>query len=171
MKPRPNEQWKPFPDWEGYYEVSDLGRVRSIQRQRAKGIYLQPVRRSSGYLIVNLTGGGKRKQVLIHKAVLRAFVGEPQPGQQSCHSNRNRTDNKLTNLRWGTAKENHMDKERHGTYGRGEGHPNNRYPSELMEGLRNKTISIKDAVKRYGINRSYASLVASGKARWRLAPA
>ena len=73
-----SERWLPIPGWEGLYEVSDLGRVRSIDRlnsagQRVRGRVLRPGSRKSGHLLVNLWShnhGGSRQ---VHALVMEAF--------------------------------------------------------------------------------------------------
>lgn len=111
------EEWKPVLGYEGLYEVSDLGRVRSVPRvqvtnsctRRLKGQVLKP-RKVSGHLKVMLSDSNfKRKDLLVHRLVLLTFVGEPQEGQEACHRNDIGTDNRLDNLYWGTRSENVYD--------------------------------------------------------------
>jgi hypothetical protein len=113
MMLEPNEQWRPIPGWEGY-EVSDQGRVRSLQRTverwsarcrtpvrlRLRGRILKPHVRRDGYASVALCEGGRPRTQLVHALVLDSFVG-PADGRQSRHINGNRADNRLENLRWG----------------------------------------------------------------------
>lgn len=121
------ENWKPVVGYEGLYEVSDLGNVRSVDRtvwhsrgftMTLKGKLLaQGPRR--GYLRVCLTKDGKGKHISVHKLVLEAFVGERPEGQDICHNNGNRTDNRLTNLRYDTKSGNAKDMVKHGTHNLG----------------------------------------------------
>lgn len=120
------EQWLPVVGYEGLYEVSDLGRVRSVDRvvMRRGGI---PVRRKGqvmtftarahhGDLKVTLSRGGKGKTWLVHRLVLTAFRGPCPPSLECLHGNGNSADNRLVNLRWGTRSENQEDSVRHGTH-------------------------------------------------------
>lgn len=119
------ELWIPLAGWEGYYEVSTMGRARSIirfgvlstggRRGYGGGIIAPVLKVSTGYFAFNLTRRGKRKQMSAHRAVLLSFVGPPPDGHQGCHNNGIRTDNRLCNLRWDTVKNNHADKVLHGT--------------------------------------------------------
>ena len=119
------ETWKSIPGHPGY-EVSDLGRVRSVDRVRPypggysktlRGKPRQPSRDRAGRLRVPLPSpeGGTRTW-LIHALVLTAFVGPRPEGMDGCHNNGDHTDNRLSNLRWDTKSENMLDAVRHGTH-------------------------------------------------------
>jgi hypothetical protein len=120
------EVWKPVPGYEGLYEVSDQGRVRSLDRDvtqtsrrgalytlRKKGKLLRPGRMPSGHLSVAL---GRGNSQCVHRLVLLAFVGPAPDKHECCHNNGNPADNRLENLRWGTRSENIKDAIRHGTW-------------------------------------------------------
>jgi len=106
------ETWKVIPGYEGQYEVSDRGRVRSFRRG-ANPRVLKPGRMPSGHLSVAL---GRKNSQCVHKLVLLAFVGAA-PNRHECrHLNGNPADNRLENLCWGTRRENILDAVRHGTW-------------------------------------------------------
>lgn len=114
------EQWRPVVGYEGHYEVSDEGRVRSLaridprgHRVRAKGIGRRPHPR--GYLQVTLTKHGVCRTHKVHRLVLEGFVGPCPEGMESCHGNGVRSDNRAMNLRWGTPQDNADDRMSHGT--------------------------------------------------------
>lgn len=113
------ELWRPIAGWQGQYEVSDLGRVRSLDRQTANGFrrgrVLKPMPKAGGYLFVQLYKNGRQYARHIHALVLEAFTHARPQGMQVCHNNGDPTDNRLENLRWGTPKENHADMWLHGT--------------------------------------------------------
>lgn len=101
------EIWKPIKDFEGYYEVSNIGRVRSLNYKRTgKGKILKNIEDYKGYLEVVLTKNGKRKQFKVHRLVAEAFI--PNPENKPCidHINTIKSDNRVENLRWVTYKEN-----------------------------------------------------------------
>lgn len=105
------ETWRPISDFE--YEVSDLGRVRSLKSGRVK--ILKPQRHTGGYRKVTLWRGGIEHQHLMQKLVLTAFVGPRPPGMQACHNDGDETNNALSNLRWDTPRANQADRIEHGT--------------------------------------------------------
>lgn len=102
--------WKPVPGYEGLYEVSDDGQVRSLI---SKGKILRPSTRN-GYQRVGLSKEGKRTNFPVHRLVLLAFVGPAPEGAEACHWNDDPLENRLTNLRWGSKSENTLDKVRNG---------------------------------------------------------
>ena len=113
------EIWRPVVGFEGLYEVSDHGRVFSIRSENM----LKPGTRN-GYPHIILCCSGNDKTFYLHRLVLDAFVGPCPNGMECCHSNGERADNHLDNLRWGTSKENGLDMIRHGKSTRGEKQPN-----------------------------------------------
>lgn len=129
----PPERWKPVPDWEGYYEVSDHGRVRGLDRtittrtgyrKLIRGRVLAGIRhivnRTTGptciFVAVNLKRDGHSRTVPVHQLVMAAFVGPRPPDREVCHANGNAEDNRLTNLSYGTASDNALDRVRHGVH-------------------------------------------------------
>lgn len=118
-----DEQWRDVPGFEGFYEVSDQGQVRSIERIVNAGTWtriqrektLSPSRRKDGRLHVGLSRGNNEKRYFfVHRLVLLAFRGEAPEGMEACHNNGDATDNRLVNLRWDTHTENVQDTIRHG---------------------------------------------------------
>lgn len=131
------EKWIPIDGYVGRYEVSNYGNVRShptlrkvlardgktINYAKWPGRNLKPVLRSDGRYQVSLCGdGGIRKEALIHALVLEAFVGPRPEGMNGLHGDGNSKNNNLSNLRWGTQKENIDDAIKHGTQVMGESH-------------------------------------------------
>lgn len=114
------EQWRPVVGYEGSYEVSDLGRVRSLDRttrdgKRLRGCVLKPFVMPSGHLRVGLSRGeGRTKKV--HRLVLEAFIGPCPPEMEALHRNGVPGDCRLVNLRWGTKSEDARDQIAHGVH-------------------------------------------------------
>ena len=115
-----SEIWKPIAGHDGY-EVSNLGRVRSLDRTikrrpsnmqprgaivRLKGRLISPGTSSSGHSLVMLGRGAPR---LVHRLVLEAFIGPCPDGKEALHFDDVKSHNHLENLRWGTRSENLID--------------------------------------------------------------
>ena len=101
------EEWRPIKDYEGLYEVSNMGRVRSLDRIiidskgrkhpfEGKIMKLQSDR--YGYLYISLNKNGKRK-FKVHRLVAEAFISNPEGKKHVDHINTNKEDNRVENLR------------------------------------------------------------------------
>lgn len=122
-----HEEWRPVKGYEGQYEVSSLGRVRSLDRtvvrngkerqlkSRILGCNVTS-KNSPGYPTVGLN----HRTAYVHHLVLEAFAGPRPPRHEACHCNGIRTDNRAANLRWDTPSANQNDRVTHGTSNRGE---------------------------------------------------
>ena len=116
------ERWKDVPGFEGRYQVSDHGNVRSLDRvehfpayitsrgahrsasvRSFKGKVLRPGAHESGHVTVAIGKGNSR---MVHQLVMEAFVGPRPDGQEVLHENHIPADNRLSNLRYGTRSEN-----------------------------------------------------------------
>lgn len=121
-RPLTGENWRPIPGHVGY-EASDQGRIRSVDRtiywpgghRHAAGRVLKPVYDRKGYHRVQLGVGNGRA---VHQLVLEAFVGPRPSGYETLHANDKRDDNRLSNLRWGTASENVREAVQRGRHSR-----------------------------------------------------
>ena len=92
------EIWKPVVGYEGLYEVSNLGRVKSVKFGRER--VLKPIKHPNGYLCVNLCKDGKRKNCLVHRLVAQAFIPNPLNLPEINHINEQKTENRASNLQW-----------------------------------------------------------------------
>jgi hypothetical protein len=114
------ELWKDISGYEGRYQVSNLGRVKSLKRIEtrsdgrahtvAESLLTPSPNIVSGHLRVNLAKDRKSKTVYIHRIVLEAFQGTCPIGQECCHADDDPSNNVISNLRWGTHKENTEDR-------------------------------------------------------------
>jgi hypothetical protein len=131
------EQWKSVVGYEGHYEISDLGRVKSVSRWAWNGVGWHRLRErlrtqhinKHGYPAVNLCKNNKMKTFVVYQLVTRAFLGEPPPGFEVAHEDGVRTNSLLANLSYKTRVDNHADKKRHGTNSCG----SKRYNAKLTE--------------------------------------
>ena len=103
------EKWKPIPGYEGYYEVSSIGRVRSIDRIVQNGAWAKPVygrilklNNNDGYMYCSLCKDGKPKPHKVHRLVALAFVPNPNNLPYINHKNEDKGDNRVENLEWCT---------------------------------------------------------------------
>ena len=112
------EIWKDIPGYEGKYQVSNLGRVKSlprVQEQMSKGKnyhthkipgkILKPRKKKCGHMQVHICG----KNEAVHKLVMLTFVGERPTGVEICHNDSNPANNSLDNLRYDTREANRVD--------------------------------------------------------------
>ena len=118
------EIWKDIKGYEGLYQISNLGRVRSLDmmanskngsKRFVKGKIKNPFLNQGGYLQVHLSKNGKRKMYRVHRLVYEAFIGEIPKGYQVNHKDENKQNNILSNidtlmtpkenLNWGTRNE------------------------------------------------------------------
>lgn len=118
------EEWRDVVGWEGLYEVSDQGRVRSLERvvpwkgwtRTVSTRILRPGKeRRSGTETVVLSNGHKVTRS-VHRLVLEAFIGPCPPGMECCHFDDDRSNNRLENLRWDSSSANNYDMVRNGRH-------------------------------------------------------
>ena len=106
-----NEEWRDVVGYEGRYQVSSMGRVKSLERKDCLGRIqkeriLKPGVNVGGYLKVGLRAGGKQKMFLVHRLVCQSFHENPDNKPQVNHLNEIKTDNRASNLEWCTRKKN-----------------------------------------------------------------
>lgn len=99
MQKELNENWKPVPGYEGLYEVSDLGNVRSLNYGKTGEVkVLKPAVKRDGYCRVTLCGDGRQQELTIHRLGYTTFKGPIPPGMTVDHVNGCKTDNRIENL-------------------------------------------------------------------------
>lgn len=122
-----------------------------------------------GYKRVCLRFHGKKADHPVHRLILEAFIGRCPKGMQACHNNGDKLDNRLSNLRWDTPKENHLDKWRY-NYGQcGHRHPRTKISlRSALKILEAKYVSgkrhwgCKEIAKKLGVSRSQVQRIANG---------
>lgn len=149
----PNEIWKPVQGFEGLYEVSNYGRVKSIGSYNTckRGI-LKPMTDSDGYLHIRMYNSGVSKDVSIHRLVAIAFIPNPNNYKYVNHKDENVKNNNVSNLEWCTNSYNLI-------YSRGK-----KIAQYSKEGELIKTFNcIADASKEYNIPTTNISKCCKGK--------
>lgn len=153
------ETWKPVVGYEGLYEVSDLGRVRSVDRiagvtrlTQLRGKVLKPGKmKRGGYLLVALRKDGSSHSKAVHALVLEAFVGPRPPGLDCCHGDNDRTNNRLDNLRWDSRQGNVDDAVRARRHAHGDRHGGARLRGADIPHIRESTLPNRELAELYGV--------------------
>jgi hypothetical protein len=175
------ETWRDIPGYEGSYEVSDQGRVRSLDREtyrkrkgklcivRRNGRILKTQIKPNGYVTACLCchdGESVAKiSCYVHRLVALAFLGKPPRGTEVAHKNGKRADNRLSNICYKTPKENNADKLVHGTHNRGHRHScvklNESQVLEIFDDWRPSPAIARE----YGVSKSAVLNIKSGR-KW-----
>ena len=108
-----SEEWKDIPGYEGIYQVSNMGNVRSLDRKKIqmsrygtpmeklyRGELMTPTGNGTGYLIIGLAKDGKRKNYYVHRLVADAFIPNPELYEQVNHKDFDKQNNAAVNLEW-----------------------------------------------------------------------
>ena len=169
------EEWRPIPAYEGLYEASSLGRIRSLTRvveQRSKwggtllcrkpGRILRPVKGSDGYLGVSLSKDGRILRRHVHALVCSAFHGPRPEGHHAAHNDGAILNCHATNVRWATPTENADDKVKHGTLLVGQDCGNAKLSEDQVLKIKEDRRSVRSIARQYGISPSQVSNIRRG---------
>lgn len=178
-----HEEWRPVVGFEGFYEVSSLGRVKSVQRvitrsNGAKQTVRERIRKlmaakRGGYAVVTINKPGVKVLATVHRLVLEAFIGARPDGMECCHLDGDPMNSRLDNLRWGTPKSNGQDRIRHGTQTTCADHPCARMTRndvvQARDLRRSGRWTVQQLADRFGVHNSTMSAALSGRT-WRTIP-
>lgn len=166
------ETFKAVVGYEGFYEVSDLGRVKSLRRTvggngsgKGSGIRVMPERiltpqvNCHGYLHVVLCMNGARRTRGVQYLVAEAFIGPRPPGMELCHNDGCKTNNALKNLRYDTPEGNQADKLLHDTHIRGERNKSSKLTEVQVLSIRADTRPLRLIANEYGVTESCACAI------------
>ena len=165
-----SEVWRDINGYEGYYQVSSEGRVKSLERtfidkigreRYVKECILKPGADRGGYLRVGLCDGEKRKTLKVHRLVCQAFHENPDNKPQVNHINEDKTDNRASNLEWATARENSNFGTRNERLGKAQSKSVGQYTldGDLVKAWQ----SVNEVQRRTGFSQGNISLAANGK--------
>ena len=164
-----NEEWRDVVGYEGRYQVSSMGRVKSLERKfidkigrerYVKECFLKPGADRGGYLRVGLCDGEKRKTFKVHRLVCEAFHENPDNKPQVNHINEIKTDNRASNLEWATARENSNFGTRTERLGKAQSKPVGQYTldGDLVKAWQ----SVNEVQRQTGFSQGNVSEVANG---------
>ena len=105
------EIWKSIKDYDGLYEISNFGRVKSLHKGTK---FMKQFKNRKGYYITQLYSNGNAKTFIVHRLVAEAFLENPFHKEQVNHINCNKQDNRVENLEWCTNDENRKHAEKNG---------------------------------------------------------
>lgn len=171
-----DEVWKPIANFEGLYEVSNLGRVRSldhVRRQRNrwrevdvhyKGRILTPRYAVGYYPMLSLSKGKVKAVRTVHSLVADAFLGARPDGMMVCHRDGTRTNCAEANLYYGSALQNSADAALHGATARGERQGSAKLTDEAVENIRllAPSTTYAELASLYGVCRTAIGMAARG---------
>lgn len=161
------EIWKDVLGWEGFYEVSNHGRVRSLprlsrlnskqpERKRLMGGKIRQPSVTGRYLGLALTANNRKQFYPVHILVLESFCCPRPKGLFARHLNGDAFDNRPENLAWGTHLENMQDRMKHGRYAKGENHPMAKLSDQQFLEIINGSLTYLEVSIKYGISKTHA---------------
>jgi len=157
----PGEEWRYVKGHSKGYSVSSLGRIVSFKKDCIR--LLTPVENYSGYHLVGLYLKGKNISTRLHRVVATAFLGESK--LQVNHKNGVKSDNRVSNLEWVTAKENSNHSIRMGLGKSGESHYRTKLSDKQVLKIRSSKESQKYLSEKYGISTTHVWHIRTGKSR------
>lgn len=167
-----NETWADIPGFNGLYQVSDQGNVRSLDRNftlpsgkeyfRAGKILAFNVKKHGlPYARVKMSKNGITSLHLVSRLVLSAFIRLPEKGEQACHNNSNPLDNRLENLRWDTPSGNFRDRLNNGTHPNGSKNGRSILSESSARFIKHSKMPNKALSLHFGVSVKYISNIKS----------
>lgn len=147
-----HEIWRDVPGFEGKYQVSNLGRVKSLDRidsigRRRTGVLLKPWKERNGYRLVSIMSGDKQRRYYVHRLVAETFIGPLPDGYEVNHKDEDKTNNTAGNLEYLT----HKDNINYGTANERRSKP---VIAILDDGQTERYASMTAAGKAFGVDRT-----------------
>ncbi len=164
------ESWRDIAGYEGYYQVSDAGRVRSMLFRNRGGLVCERVtvmstpRGRKGYRVVNLHKCG-RSIYRVHRLVLGAFRGPCPAGCEGSHLDGDSGNNILENLVWETPLANSRRRHDHGTTQYGEQNPSSKLTDRQVDEIRESSVQTMILAERLGVSKTTVREIRGGRRR------
>ena len=161
--------WKDIEGYEGYYQVSNLGNIRSCDRvvlnhwgngQHRKGKLMSPSRSPNGYSIITLQKEGRVKYQTVHRTVATVFIHNPENKPEINHIDGNKDNNTIENLEWVTTAENKKHALETGLFSsKGENNPNVKLTESDVRCIRLSNVAMKELAEIYNVSRGAISKI------------
>lgn len=161
-----NEIWIDVPGYEGHYQISNMGRIRSMDRSvidkkgrnhiTIGGVMKPTPDKKTGHMRIGLWKNSKRRVLYVHRLVMETFVGECPYGLEVCHNDGDSSNNRLDNLRYDTRHENMIDASKINR------HPAQKLSTEDVIAIRQRLSNgerQKDIAKDYGVGQYAISAI------------
>lgn len=163
-----DELWAPVKEFPGWYEVSNLGRVRRIKASQGtrKGKILRDKRTGNGYRGLCLRAFGRDNYRYVHELVAEAFVGDRPHGFQINHRDTNKRNNRADNLEYTTPKGNQQHASANDLTAKGSRNGRAKLTEDLVRAIRNdgasSGLSHSAIAQKYRVSRSHVSSLLAG---------
>lgn len=167
------EEWRSIPGWEGIYEVSSHGNVRSCDRvvhftngrsRHHPPAMLRPWLQVYPTVALQDKQSGRYLRTFVHRLVCMAFHGAaPSPEHEVAHNDGDPLNSHYSNLRWSTHVENEADKRRHGTAPIGERHGAAKLTAEDVKIIRESSAPLAQLAERFGVSTPHICIIRKGR--------
>jgi len=162
------EIWKDIKDYDGYYQVSNIGRIRSLPRKESPHLQaIKHVIRKDGYHWFTARRDGTPKQIRIHRAVAQSFITNEQGFDIVNHIDGDKSNNTTENLEWCTAKENVRHAHRLGLVNHVKGENHGRAKLKELDVIRIKqlldSITLDELADIYSVSRPTIEAIKYGR--------
>lgn len=158
-----HEEWKDINGYEGFYKVSNLGNIKSVDRiiqrktseMKIKGRQMSQYLGNRGYPMINLCINGRCKRHLVHRIVATAFLSNPLNKSYVNHIDGNKQNTNLKNLEWSTPKENSIHAHVNGlaNVGRGEKQHSAKLTVDKVKYIRESSKTIKELSMMFNVSK------------------
>lgn len=156
------EEWRDVVGFEGIYQVSNLGHVKTVKTGRIK---VQTSEKGSSRKFVLLWRNNKYKKAKVHRLVIIAFRGPAPKGMECCHNDGDASNNSIDNLRWDTTQNNQRDRVIHNTSNRGERCASAKLKEADVIRIRADTRKQAEIAADYGVGQNTISRI-KNRTRW-----